>query len=94
MSKEYNEFKDDFNYFDDEHFVVKVIEGTCKHCMNIFNQELVSYPNMSFGTHIVYRSNKDLNGICKIVIKRFKTKELCFKHCHFPPTYVRTGKSI
>ena len=86
--------EDDFNYFDDEHFVVKVIEGTREQCLRIFDQELVSYPNLSFGTHIIYRSSDDSKVKFKIVIKRFKTKELCFKHCHFPPTYVRTGKSI
>ena len=85
---------DNFNYFDDEHFTVKAVEGNCEHCMRLFKQELVSYPTMTFGTHIINRSKIDTSDKCKIVIKRFKTKELCFEHCHFPPTYVRTGKSI
>ena len=51
---------------------------------------LVKWPNKFFGTTIknIWADGNEW----KATVKRFKTKELCAKHCVFPPTYIRTGE--
>ena len=81
-----------FNYWALEHYVIKVVEGDCDSCMKLFRQETQAYPSLQFGTHI---SSKTIDGNkCKFVIKRFKTEEVCRIHCTYPPSYIRTGKTL
>ena len=82
----------DFNYWADEHYVVKTVTGSESDCMKVWENDLQVYPNMQYGTHIC--SKKTLEDKTMIVIKRFKTKELCKIHTQFPPIYVREGRII
>jgi len=85
---------DEFNYFADEHYSFKVVSGGEGACMTIFEAEIKQYPNMVYGTRIVYKSLTGNGGPYKIVICRFKTPELCRKHTEYPPTYIREGKVL
>ena len=83
-----------FNWFDEEHYErFEMAAGSREALLKEFHEiTLKEYPNKEFGTC--------LKNICqeknewKAVVKRFKTKELCQKHCLFPPTYVRVGEMI
>ena len=81
-----------FDYWAEEHYVLKVVTGSYEQCMNIFKTDQLSFPTMLFGTHVY--SKKESGGKCELVIRRFKTEELCKKHLEFPPTYVREGKVL
>ena len=83
----------DFVYWDASHYEFKEVSGSEEACMKAFNEELQQYPNMQYGT-TVYAKEFDKAGQCRVTIKRFKTKDLCRKHCQFPPTYVREGKVL
>ena len=82
-----------FNYWHPDHYEIKVVTGSLEVCMSIFKSDQAAYPTREYGTHV---SHRDCNSgpICKFVIKRFKTKELCKLHLDYPPTYVREGRSI
>ena len=84
---------DDFKYWDKEHYTYKVVSGSESSCMKIFNQEIIDYPTREYGTHICEKTQG--NGVnYAIVIRRFKSRELCKKHLEYPPTYIREGRSI
>lgn len=84
---------DKFNYWDDDHYTYKVITGSKPSCLAVYRQECQAYPVLSYGTHINEITSGD--GIdYQIIIKRFKTKEVCKKHVAFPPSYVREGKIL
>ena len=84
--------EDSFNYWDDEHYVIKKVTGTKQYCMSTFNNELISYPNLKFGTHINNMGGSDDNYA--IIIKRFVSEEINTKHCTYPPSYIRNGKIL
>ena len=85
--------KEELIYWSEQNYVYKTIVGKQKDCMAVFASDCVSFPYMEFGTRIVSKSF-DLNGDCRIVIGRFKTKELCREHILYPPHYVREGKVL
>jgi hypothetical protein len=77
----------DFNYWAEEHYVLKIVTGSELDCMKVWKNDLQTYPSVHYGTHIY--SRKFSENETTIVIKRFKTKELCEIHLQFPPTYAR-----
>ena len=91
MANEENWDKD-FNWFDEEHYeCFELVAGSREALLTIFNESTLAYfPNRDFGTCIkkVWEEGDEW----KALISRFKTKELCAKHCVFPPTYIRTGE--
>lgn len=80
-----------FNWFDKEHYErFELAAGSREALLKIFNESTLAYfPNHDFGTCIkkIWQDGEQW----KAEISRFKTAELCKKHCEFPPTYVRTG---
>jgi hypothetical protein len=85
---------DSFNYWGKEHFDVKVVSGSEKACMIVFKDDISKYPTMLYGTRIISKKFDVPGSECTIVICKFKTKEICRKHCEFPPTYIREGKVL
>ena len=84
----------DFKYWDPEHYVEKAVTGSLEDCMRVYWAEADQYPNLIYGTH-VHEKEYDIDAAqWNVIIKRFKTKELCRKHCMFPPTYIREGKVL
>ena len=81
----------DFNWFDEEHFErFEMAAGSREALLTAFHElTLVKWPNKYFGTSIkkIWEDGNEW----KAEVCRFKTKELCKKHCEFPPTYIRTG---
>ena len=84
----------DFVYWHPDHYVIKAVSGSEADCMRVFAAETSSYPYREFGTVILSKTYNHEDGPCRIVIGRFKTKELCLKHCLYPPHYVRHGKVL
>ena len=80
-----------FNWFNEEHYQFDEMAAMSREALLTGFHEITlnAYPNKEYGTSLknVYEDN----GVWKATVKRFKTKELCKKHCLFPPTYVRTG---
>ena len=91
MANEENWDKD-FNWFDEEHYErFEMVAGSREALLTAFHElTLVKWPYKSFGTSI--KNIWEDKNEWKAEICRFKTKELCAKHCVFPPTYVRTGE--
>ncbi len=81
----------DFNWFDEEHYKnFDMAAGSREDLLACFHDViLVKWPNRLYGTSIkkIWQNGNEWNA----TIRRFKTKELCAKHCEFPPTYIRTG---
>ena len=84
----------DFNWFDEEHFErFEMAAGSREALLTAFHEiTLVKWPNRLFGTSI--RKIWQEGNEWKAIVKRFKTKDLCEKHCLFPPTYIRTGEMM
>lgn len=82
-----------FIYWDSKHYELKEVSGSEDACMKALRKEMKLYPNMQYGTNLCDKKI-DSNGKCKITIKRFKTKELCKKHCQFPSHYTRNNKVL
>ena len=58
--------------------------------LNAFHELfLTEYPHYEFGS--VLRNITLREGLWYADVERFKTPDLCKKHCEFPSTYVRTG---
>ena len=93
MANEENWDKD-FNWFDEEHFeCIEVDAGSREALLESFHQIiLVNHPYRDYGTSL--RNIREDGNVWKATVRRFKTKELCAKHCTFPPTYVRTGEMM
>ena len=83
-----------FNYWALEHYEIKVVAGGKTSCMRVFYHDTQQYPTRLYGTHIWSKSFDKLDAECEIVIKRFKTKELCKLHTEYPCTYIRKGKML
>jgi hypothetical protein len=81
----------DFNWFDEKHFErFEVVAGSREALLTAFHEiNLVTHPYREYGTSL--RDVREEDSLWKATVSRFKTKELCAKHCEFPPTYVRTG---
>ena len=81
-----------FNWFNEEHFeCFEMAAGSREALLAGFNElTLAKWPNREYGTSL--RDIHEDDGTWKATVKRFKTKELCTKHCTFPPTYIRTGE--
>lgn len=81
-----------FNWFDEEHFErFEMAAGSREALLVAFHElTLVKWPYRLYGTSIkdMWQDDKEW----KALISHFKTKELCAKHCTFPPTYIRTGE--
>ena len=84
-------WEEDFNWFAAEHYDChEMVAGSREAILTAFHElTLVQYPNKKFGT--VLRDIREDGKLWKALVKRFKTEELCKKHCHFPSTYARTG---
>lgn len=83
---------DDFNYWAEEHYESKEISGSEDFCMQTYADISLQYPNLIYGTRI---HSKQVSGeVCHIVIRRFRTKELCRRHFEIPLTYVREGRVL
>lgn len=82
--------KDNFNYWDSEHYEVKSVSGTYDYCINAFKEECKSYPSRLFSTH-VWSKSRDNDGTYNFLIRRFITEELFQIHASYPPNYVRNG---
>ena len=84
------EIKENFNYWDEDHYVEKEVIGSYKYCINAFKEECKIYPSREFSTHVQYKKkNKDNDYI--FIIRRFKTQELFEIHAAYPPSCVRNG---
>ena len=83
-----------FTYWLKEYFDYKVVTGSEQQCMNMFKEELETYPISEYGTGVRERGTDKQSGEYKVVIRRFNTKELYMKHLYLPPTYVREGKIL
>tara|TARA_R110001592_G_scaffold361584_3_gene672646 strand:+ start:17533 stop:17778 length:246 start_codon:yes stop_codon:yes gene_type:complete len=64
-----------------ENCVKKIVYGTLESCMKVFKYEVEKYPPQSYGTHIF--SKLGLADQCKVVIKRFKTKDIYREYLFF-----------
>ena len=85
---------DEFNYWAPEHYDIKVVSGSESACMKVFYDDIKKYPTRYYGTH-VWSKDFNVKGVpCQIVIRRFKSKELCKIHTEYPPTYIREGKVL
>jgi len=85
---------DGFEYWLDEYFNYKVVTGSEAQCMQIFKQDIVTYPIAKYGTGVRQRGLDKNGNNYKVVIRWFKTEELYSKHLNLPPTYVRNGKAL
>ena len=83
-----------FNWFDKEHYKrFDLAAGSKDDLLACFHEViLVKWPNRDFGTCIknIWQDGEEW----KATVSRYKTKELCEKHCTFPPTYIRTGEMV
>ena len=81
----------DFNWFDEEHYErFELVAGSREALLKAFHEiNLVTHPYKEYGTSL--KDLREEENLWKATVSRFKTKELCEKHCIFPPTYVRTG---
>ena len=84
----------DFNWFDEEHFErIEVVAGSREALLKAFHEiNLVTHPYREYGTSL--KDIREEQKLWKATVSRFKTKELCAKHCTFPPTYVRIGEMM
>jgi len=84
----------DFNWFDKEHYEhFEVVAGSREALLNAFHEvNLATYPYKEYGTNL--QNLREEENLWKATISRFKTKELCAKHCLFPPNYIRTGEMV
>jgi hypothetical protein len=81
-----------FNWFDKEHYEYTPISaGSRKTLLKFFNENFLhTWSNRKFGTTLQdIRKTKRCEWLA--TISRFKTAELCKKHCNFPSTFERTG---
>jgi len=81
------------NYYDPTFYEMKTVSGNATSCMKVFYHDTQIYPTMLYGTHIWSKNLKAKGVQCEIVIKRFKTKELCKIHTQYPCSYIRKGKT-
>ena len=83
-----------FNWFDEEHYQrFDLAAGSREALLESFHQIiLVNHPYRDYGTSL--KNIREDGNVWKATVRRFKTKELCAKHCTFPPTYVRTGEMV
>ena len=81
-----------FNWFDKEHYQFdEMAAGSREALLKSFHElTLKKYPNREYGTCL--KNIRQEENEWKATVSRFKTKELCAKHCVFPPTYIRTGE--
>ena len=84
----------DFNWFSEEHYEYDTASGESRDGLLTFFNEIIlhEWPNKDFGTAVkkIYQEKNEW----KMEFRRFKTKDLCAKHCTFPPSYVRTGEMM
>ena len=82
----------DFNWFDEEHYEsFEVVAGSREALLKAFHEvNLVTHPYKAYGTSL--KDIREEESLWKATVTRFKTKELCKKHCLYPPRYVRTGE--
>ena len=83
-----------FNWFDEEHYErFEVVAGSREALLKSFHEiNLTKYPYKEYGTSL--KNLREEDNLWKATVSRFKTKQLCAKHCVFPPTYVRVGEMI
>tara|TARA_Y100001970_G_C14071008_1_gene769431 strand:+ start:437 stop:721 length:285 start_codon:yes stop_codon:yes gene_type:complete len=81
----------DFNWFDEGHYErFEMVAGSREALLTAFHElMLIKWPNRKFGTRVekIWQEGNEW----KAKVSRFKTIDLCKKHCEFPPTYIRTG---
>ena len=77
--------EDDFNYWHEDHYEIKVVSGSEASCMKVFKADQEKYPTRQYATHICFKTFEEQGVQCKIIIKRFKTPELCKKHTATAP---------
>ena len=83
---------EDFNWFAEEHYEShNVVAGSREAILTAFHEFILTkWPNRKFGTTL---SNiRQEKNEWSAIVRRFKTEELCKKHCDFPPTYIRIGE--
>lgn len=85
-----SELKEDFNYWDSEHYVIKEVSGSYDYCLASYSEECNLFPRKKYSTHVFNKTKQD-DGNYTFVIKRFKTQELFKIHANYPPSYVRKG---
>jgi hypothetical protein len=80
-----------FKWFSEEHFEHTALSARSrKALLKFFNENfLYTWPNIKFGT-VLQDIRQDNHGEWLATIYRFKTAELCKKHCNFPSTFRRT----
>ena len=84
---------DNYYYFYSGHYVHLQVEGTKEECLESFEKQKEKFPMMQYGTHIHEKDFSDPED-CYVVIRRFVDIATCQKHCTFPPTYKREGRTI
>ena len=78
MSKE-------FEYWKSEYYEIYDISGDANDeyvVMNWYREIVLQWPHLDYGTHIF--SKEVVGDTVRIKVARFKTKELCRKHCTAP----------
>ena len=70
-----------------------MVAGSREALLKAFHEiNLVTHPYREYGTSL--KDIREEQKLWKATVSRFKTKELCAKHCTFPPTYVRIGEMM
>jgi len=75
----------EFEYWKNEHYEIYNISGDINNeyvVMNMYREILLQWPHLHYGTHIF--SREVVGNTIHIKVARFKTKELCLKHCTAP----------
>lgn len=82
----------DFNWFDKEHYErFELVAGSRETLLNAFYEvNLVIHPYKEYGTSLI--NLREEAKVWKATLSRFKTIDLCKKHCLMPPTYIRVGE--
>ena len=71
-----------FEYWKNDYYIVQDIVGTEQEISESFLEIKQQFPNLMWGTHICCIEVSE--GLLCAKVARFKTKELCLKHCTAP----------
>jgi phenylpyruvate tautomerase PptA (4-oxalocrotonate tautomerase family) len=83
-----------FNYFAPEHYITSSYQSTVEKVEEYIQEMLEKYPSRQWGTHVQSRSYNEDRTKVRVVIRYFKTKELCHRHCTKPPKNIEDPLAI
>ena len=79
-------------YWKEEYYTDNIFEGTHAEVESQIRNEFALYPNMEYGTRLFELNTSGSQR--KVIVTRFKTKDLCRKHALYPTTEAREGKVL